>query len=123
LLGSPMSVRSFKLPNPMYYILWQILKKGRVKDAVFYLMHFAPDPIEKLRIIWQWNFNCTKASLAQCSILHTLPVSSNVMVEMRRVTLWIIGGSGIALHWKVKTTGWQFPRSLQLGMKVVGRRV
>ena len=44
---------------------------------------------------------------------------------MRRVTLWIIGwnatsyfvnnwGSGIDLHWKVKTTGWQFMRSLQL---------
>ena len=76
LLGSPMSVRSFKLPNPMYYIPWQILKKkGGWKMPCVYWMHFAPGPIEhnaewwKLRIIWQWNLNCTKASLAPCGIL------------------------------------------------------
>jgi hypothetical protein len=68
-----MSARSFKLPNPMYYIPWQKLKY-RAGDAVFIWCIVHPGSIEhnadwwKPRIIWQWNLNCTKASLTPCSI-------------------------------------------------------
>lgn len=86
LLGSSISARSFKLPNPMYYIPWQKLKTGRVKGAVFIGCTFYQAQLEhsadwwlKMEIISQWNLNCTNTSLTSCSI-HTLPVSSTTMV-------------------------------------------